>query len=180
MNYVIIDLETTGVEPELGDQILEVGAIRTLDGAEFHAIVSWPRLMGNAVAFKMNARLIGHPDAKPWKDVMVKLIEFVVGGCDHKSERTGEPRTTICAKNPSFELGFLKAHGFPVDVFHRRVLDPTVCCGLPGDKVLPEFKQCLTRVGIDPTKYELHSGLGDCRAMLALMQVCRESGRIQF
>ena len=64
MEYISIDIETTGLDRE-NDQVLEIGAIieNTFDPKpfdelpKFHAIILHPRYEGSSYAINMNKRI---------------------------------------------------------------------------------------------------------------------------
>ncbi|HTZ11936.1 MAG TPA: 3'-5' exonuclease [Candidatus Margulisiibacteriota bacterium] len=95
--FVILDTETTGLEPESGDRIVEIAAIR-FRGKEkiavFENLVDPKRNISEG-AFSVNGitqdMLRGAPEIK---EVLPKFMEFIRGSC-------------LCSYNAAFDLGFL-------------------------------------------------------------------------
>lgn len=97
--YVVLDLETTGLDYKL-DRILEIGAVRLVDGVateEFHSLVNpGVPLRDENVAFHgISAELVA--DAPPLGVVLPRLLEFL--GQD-----------PVVAHNARFDMNFLTHH----------------------------------------------------------------------
>ena len=97
IEFTIFDTETTGLEPESGDRIVEIAGIRFKGDnqiSNFHSLVNPHRQICEAAA-KVNHitqdMLSGAPDIK---DVMPKFLEFAKGSC-------------LCAYNAPFDIEFL-------------------------------------------------------------------------
>lgn len=97
IEFTIFDTETTGLEPESGDRIVEIAAIR-LKGKEkissFQTLINPGRQISEA-AFNVNhitqEMLKGAPSTGL---VMPDFLEFIKGSC-------------LCSYNAGFDLGFL-------------------------------------------------------------------------
>jgi len=97
VDFTIFDTETTGLEPQSGDRIVEIAAVR-LRGeekiAEFSSLVNPHRQISEA-AFKVNRitplMLESAPDIET---VMPKFLSFIQDSC-------------LCSYNASFDLEFL-------------------------------------------------------------------------
>jgi DNA polymerase III epsilon subunit family exonuclease len=97
VEFTIFDTETTGLDPESGDRIVEVAAIRVKGGKKidsFETLVNPKRPISEA-AFKVN-RITADmlKDAPGMEIVMPRLLDFIKGSC-------------LCSYNASFDLGFL-------------------------------------------------------------------------
>jgi DNA polymerase III subunit epsilon len=98
MNRVILDLETTGLDPKSGHKIVEIGCIK-LNGREktdqvFHVYVDPERDMPEG-AFKVHGISASFLKGKPkFKDIAKDFLDFI-----------GD--ATIIAHNASFDVGFL-------------------------------------------------------------------------
>ncbi len=98
IEFTIFDTETTGLEPESGDRIVEIAGIR-FKGKEtiaaFQALVNPHRLI-SAAAFEVNKitqdLLQGAPETG---EVMPKFLDFMHDSC-------------LCSYNATFDLEFLK------------------------------------------------------------------------
>jgi DNA polymerase III epsilon subunit len=97
IEFVIFDTETTGLEPQSGDRIVEIAAIR-FRGKEklavFENLVNPKRDISEG-AFSVNGitqeMLKGAPEIK---EVLPQFLEFSRGSC-------------LCSYNAAFDLGFL-------------------------------------------------------------------------
>lgn len=97
VEFAVFDTETTGLEPDSGDRIVEIAAVR-LKGREkistFQTLVNPHRLISEA-AFNVNR--IGQDMLKDAPDidaVMPKFLSFIQGAC-------------LCSYNAGFDLEFL-------------------------------------------------------------------------
>lgn len=98
VEFTIFDTETTGLEPSLGDRIVEIAGIRFRGKekiAAFQALVNPGRPISEA-AFRVNKisqeMLKSAPDIK---EVMPKFLRFIEGSC-------------LCSYNAGFDLEFLQ------------------------------------------------------------------------
>ncbi len=100
MRQIFLDTETTGLSPDAGDRIIEIGCVEMINR----------RLSGRNLHFYLNPQRSSHPDAvkihgltdefladKPlFESVADELLEFVAGA-------------EIIIHNASFDVGFLNA-----------------------------------------------------------------------
>jgi DNA polymerase III epsilon subunit family exonuclease len=97
IEFTIFDTETTGLEPESGDRIVEIAGIRLKDKeriATFHTLVNPHRLI-SAGAFEVNKITQDMlQNALAIEEVMPKFLDFIHGSC-------------LCSYNATFDLGFL-------------------------------------------------------------------------
>lgn len=98
IEFTIFDTETTGLEPQSGDRIVEIAAVRFKSAhrlGEFQSLVNPHRQICEA-AFAVNKitgeMLKGAPGAE---QVMPKFLEFIKGSC-------------LCSYNAGFDLEFLE------------------------------------------------------------------------
>jgi DNA polymerase III epsilon subunit len=97
VEFTIFDTETTGLEPESGDRIVEIAGIRFKDKAKiatFQALINPHRPISDA-AFAVNKitpQML--QDAPGIEQIMPKFLDFIQGSC-------------LCAYNAGFDLGFL-------------------------------------------------------------------------
>ena len=97
VEFTFFDTETTGLEPQSGDRIVEIAAVR-LRGKEkvasFQSLVNPHRAISEA-AFRVNQ--ITPPmlqDAPSMQEVMPQFLDFIKGSC-------------LCSYNAAFDLEFL-------------------------------------------------------------------------
>ena len=116
MREIVLDTETTGLDPGQGHRVVEIGCIELMNqiptGREFQKYVNPEREMPEA-AFRVhglsNEFLAGHPI---FADIVEDFLAFV-----------GDARLVI--HNAAFDLGFLNAE------FTRLGIDP-----MPADRAL--------------------------------------------
>lgn len=97
MEFTVFDTETTGLEPQSGDRIVEIAAIR-LKGKErraiFHTLIN-PQRQISPAAFQVNRitqeMLSCAPDIA---GVIPAFLDFIAG-------------SSLCSYNAPFDLGFL-------------------------------------------------------------------------
>jgi len=98
-SVIVLDFETTGLSPDQGDRVIEVGAVRIENG---EIVDRFQRLMNPGIpvnAFIENYTGISNTmlqDAPPVAEVMAEFSEFIVGH-------------NLVAHNASFDQRFLKA-----------------------------------------------------------------------
>jgi len=94
---IALDTETTGILPEEGHRIIEVGAVeilnREITGAEFHKYIQPNKVVGDSVNIHgiTNKFLIGKPQ---FDQISKDLLSFIKGA-------------TLVIHNAPFDLGFL-------------------------------------------------------------------------
>jgi DNA polymerase-3 subunit alpha (Gram-positive type) len=118
MEFSIFDTETTGLQPQSGDRIVELAAIR-IKGKEkiatFQTLVNPHRLISDA-AFEVN-RITQDmlKDAPGIETVVPKFLDFIKGSC-------------LCSYNAGFDLDFLNyelkllGKNFPKDIMIADIL----------------------------------------------------------
>jgi DNA polymerase-3 subunit alpha (Gram-positive type) len=97
LEFIIFDTETTGLDPESGDRIVEIAALK-FKGAEkisnYESLVN-PKREISPAAFEVNkitTDMLG--GARTMDEVMPEFLEFIQGSC-------------LCSYNVSFDLGFI-------------------------------------------------------------------------
>ena len=96
--YVVLDVETTGLSPEYGDRVIEIGAVALQDGRiveEFHTLINIESPIPKAVQGIhgiTDEMLIGRP--KP-DEVMPGFRDFI-------------KNSILVAHNARFDVGFIK------------------------------------------------------------------------
>lgn len=124
---VMLDFETTGLSPEMGDRITEVAALRIADGVIVERYVSLVNCGVRVPAFitgltGITQRMVD--TAPPAHEVVPRLLEFI--GAD-----------ALAAHNASFDEKFLRAESL------RLGLEPahmgTVCSLKLSRRVYPEL-----------------------------------------
>jgi DNA polymerase-3 subunit epsilon len=98
MRQIVLDTETTGLEPELGHRIIEIGAVEMLDrqltGRRFHHYIN-PQRDIDAGAQEVHGITLEDLADKPlFADIAAELLEFCLGA-------------ELIIHNAPFDLGFL-------------------------------------------------------------------------
>ena len=97
VEFTIFDTETTGLEPESGDRIVEIAGIRFKGRqkiASFQTLIN-PHRPISASAFEVNRITPGMlQDAPGIETVMPDFLKFIRGSC-------------LCSYNAAFDLEFL-------------------------------------------------------------------------
>ena len=188
MQYISIDLETTGVNPEVCS-ILEFGAV--IDDLEnplpleelprFHGYIKEPNntIIGEYYALQMNQAIIKKISKSKLTDNNIYtsdsiLHSFMVFLRDNGYHNTVEkPRIsfTPAGKNfDSFDRLFIKKlrnYDLYFDVSHR-TLDPGPMYTKKSDVMVPGLKTCLTRAGIN--KKVAHNVIDDALDVIKLIR----------
>jgi DNA polymerase-3 subunit epsilon len=167
---VLFDTETTGLDPALGDRVVEVAALELLNdlptGRHFHAVIDPERDIPEEV-IRIHGITSAHVAGKPkFAEIADKLAEFF-----------GDAR--LIAHNAPFDFGFLNAEftraGLtPLD--RERMIDTLALAKsrFPG---MPNSLDALCRrFAIDLSQRTTHNALLDCR-LLAEVYVELTGGR---
>ena len=163
MRQIILDTETTGLEPEAGHRIIEIGCVEMLNrrktGRTFHRYLRPDREIDRAamqVHGITNEFLAQQPR---FGDVVDELLEFVHGA-------------ELIIHNAAFDIAFLDAELKRLTGPQRQVRELcTVIDTLPLARQLhPGARHSLDalckRYGIDNSHRELHGALLDAQILL--------------
>ncbi|MCI4678104.1 DNA polymerase III subunit epsilon [Rhodoblastus acidophilus] len=156
---IVIDTETTGLEANAGDRIIEIAAIELLNGIPsqniFHTYVNPERDIPDS-AFKVHGISYEMVADKPkFCDIVDQFLEFIVG----------DP---IVAHNAEFDLGFINAELRRVG---RAALNgnPVVDTLAMARKKFPAQSNSLdalcNRFGIDRSRRVKHGALVDAEIL---------------
>ncbi|MCV6590032.1 MAG: DNA polymerase III subunit epsilon [Marinobacterium sp.] len=157
MRQIILDTETTGIEPKEGHNIIEIGCVemikRKLTGNNYHQYVKPDREV-EAEAISVHGITNEYLADKPkFREVMLEFLEFIRGA-------------ELIIHNAPFDVGFINAE-FSRNGITERVEDIcTVTDTLamarqkhPGQK--NNLDALCRRYGIDNSHRELHGALLD-------------------
>jgi DNA polymerase-3 subunit epsilon len=159
MRQIILDTETTGLDPLQGDRVIEVAAVELVNllptGAVFHRLVD-PQRDIPAEATRIhgftNADLAGKPR---FPEIIAELVVFL-----------GD--SPIIAHNAPFDFGFLDAEfrrGGVQPLDRSRMIDSLALAKqrYPG---MPNSLDALCRrLGIDNSMRTAHNAILDCRLL---------------
>lgn len=156
---IVIDTETTGLEPAGGHRILEVACVELIrdlpSGATFHALIDPEREVPED-ATRVHGYTRAHLHGKPrFAEVAHALLAFI-----------GDAK--LIAHNAPFDFGFLNAELARLGLAgldHERMIDTLALAKgrFPG---LPNSLDALCRrYGIDLSARVSHNALLDCRLL---------------
>jgi DNA polymerase-3 subunit epsilon len=126
-SIVMLDFETTGLSPDMGDRITEVAALRIADGAIVERYVSLVNCGVRIPAFITGLTGITQQmvdTAPPAQEVVPRLLEFI----------GGDP---LAAHNASFDEKFLRAEGTRMGIVPAHA--GTVCSLKLSRRVYPQL-----------------------------------------
>jgi DNA polymerase-3 subunit epsilon len=164
MRQIILDTETTGLEPEQGHRIIEIGCVELMNrrktGRTFHRYLRPDREVDRGaiqVHGLTNEFLAQQPR---FADVVEDLIEFITGA-------------ELIIHNAAFDLAFLDAElkRLPGPLRQVRTLCASVIDTLPlARQMHPGQRNSLDalckRYGIDNSHRELHGALLDAQILI--------------
>ncbi|BDG75199.1 DNA polymerase III subunit epsilon [Roseomonas fluvialis] len=159
MRQIILDTETTGLDPLQGDRIIEVAAVELVNllptGAVFHRLVD-PQRDIPAEATRIHGFTNGDLAGKPrFPEIIAELVAFL-----------GD--SPIIAHNAPFDFGFLDAEfrrGGAPPLDRSRMIDSLALAKqrYPG---MPNSLDALCRrLGIDNSMRTAHNAILDCRLL---------------
>lgn len=156
MRQIVLDTETTGLDPQQGDRVIEVAAVELVNllptGATFHRLVD-PERDIPAEATRVHGFTNGDLAGKPkFAQIAAEMIDFL-----------GD--APIVAHNAPFDFGFLDAEllraGFP-KLDRARMVDSLMLAKerYPG---MPNSLDALCRrLGVDNSMRSSHNAILDC------------------
>lgn len=173
MRQVILDTETTGLEPTKGHRIIEVGCVellnRRLTGKHFHYYLNPDRDIeaGALAVHGLNQEFLA--DKPRFPDIAQELWQFIEGA-------------ELIIHNAPFDMGFLKHEwqlmGSPHEkvVDHNKIIDTLALARKlhPGQK--NNLDALCKRYHVDNTDRTLHGALLDAK-ILALVYLAMTGGQ---
>ena len=159
MREVVLDTETTGLNPDDGDRIVEIGCVELLNhlptGEEFHTYVNPDMPMPDG-AFKIHGLSDDFLQDKPnIGDVLDSFLDFL-------------DRSTLVIHNADFDLKFLRRE-IRVAGSSRELKNKVVDTLSEARKKFPGSQASLDalcrRFKIDNSDRELHGALKDARIL---------------
>ncbi|MDF1780478.1 MAG: DNA polymerase III subunit epsilon [Alcanivoracaceae bacterium] len=172
MRQVVLDTETTGLDPTDGHRIIEVGCVEIVDrrctGRVLHQYINPQRDIDEG-AMEVHGITQEHLADKPvFAAVAAEILEFIAG-------------SELVIHNAPFDVGFLNAEYARVGKDrieqHCGVLDTLVMARQkhPGQRV--SLDALCKRYGVDNSGRELHGALLDAR-LLAEMYLIMTGGQV--
>ncbi len=176
MRQIILDTETTGLEPKQGHRIIEIGGIEMVDrrmtGNTFHHYINPEREIDEA-AFEVHGISLDSLQDKPvFNDLSKELLDFISGA-------------ELIIHNAPFDVAFLNNEfsiaGFGTKVVERNceVLDTLVMARHkhPGQK--NSLDALCKRYQVDNSQRQLHGALLDAE-ILADVYLLMTGGQISL
>lgn len=156
LNIVVFDIETTGFYPELGDEIISIGAIRIKQGSICEEDVFYSLVQYNETLPVEIERLTGISskelkEAKPLSEVLIQFFDFV------KNE-------TLVAHHAKHEKNFLQNASWKLfrTPFKHRIVDTSFLYRIAEPELsLSRLEDLCEYNGIQVK--ERHHALGDAK-----------------
>lgn len=180
MNYVSIDIETTGLDPDK-DMILEIGAVAMPSVDMFRVLIVEKRYTVSPFIMNMHRELFEEirtldgselPGHDGTRNIALACSRDEAEGLftDWLDRHRGPSGKVVAAgKNfHGFDNRFLRRFGIQDGIFHHRALDPAMFYLRPDDITPPSLAQCLERAGLDPQVS--HRALDDAMAVVSLLE----------
>ncbi|HYD31828.1 MAG TPA: DNA polymerase III subunit epsilon, partial [Azospirillaceae bacterium] len=156
---IVLDTETTGLNPLTGDRVVEIGCVELINhlptGSHFHKYIN-PECPVPAEAFAVHGLSDDFLRDKPvFAEIAGDFLDFVADG-------------TLVIHNASFDLGFLNAElarlGLPA-IPMARAIDTVKLARqkIPGAQV--NLDALCRRFGIDNSNRTLHGALLDSQLL---------------
>jgi len=158
MRQVVLDTETTGLEPKQGHRIIEIGCVEVIDrkltGNHYHQYINPQREVENSaieVHGITNEFLVDKP---VFKDIAAEFLEFVKGA-------------ELVIHNAAFDVGFIN-HEFAMLAGNYGIIEDS--CGVLDTLAMARKKHpgqrnsldaLCKRYGIDNSMRDLHGALLD-------------------
>lgn len=162
MRQVVLDTETTGLDPAQGHRIIEIGGVevvnRRVTGRDFHCYLQPDRSIEEGAAAVHGIRDEDLADRPRFPEVAEALIEFIA-------------EAELVMHNAEFDVGFLEhelrlmAHPVPVLAEHCRVLDTLALARRKHPGQRNSLDALCKRYQVDNTGRELHGALLDARLL---------------
>ena len=174
MRYVVLDTETTGLDPDDGHKIIEIGCVeilnRNVTNNTFHKYIN-PEREIDLEASKVHGLTIGKLKEKPiFKDILNDFLEYISD-------------SPLIIHNAPFDIGFLqKEYSYIQDT--RSFIDNEIIDSLKlARRISPGKRNTLDalcdRYSIDNSDRTLHGALLDAR-LLAFVYLKMTIGQNNF
>lgn len=172
VRQVVLDTETTGIGPELGHRIIEIGCIEIIDrkltGQHFHTYINPERDVEEG-AFRVHGISTDFLQDKPFfKEVMPKFLQFIEGA-------------ELIIHNAPFDVGFLN-HELKLAKWkksleeHSSILDTLVLAREKHPGQRNSLDALCKRYEVDNSNRQLHGALLDAE-ILAFVYLAMTGGQ---
>ncbi len=162
MREIILDTETTGLDPLLGHRVVEIGAVELFNhlptGKTYHTFINPNRDMPREAEAVHGLSSQFLKDKPVFEKIADEFLEFIAD-------------TALIIHNASFDIGFLNAElGFikKPPILYERVID-TLALAKKRHPMGPNSLDALCkRYGIDTAKRTKHGALLDSELLAAV------------
>jgi DNA polymerase-3 subunit epsilon len=159
MRQIVLDTETTGLDPLTGDRVIEVAAVELFNllptGEVFHSLID-PERDIPAEASRIHGFTNGDVAGKPkFPDIAEALMAFL-GDSD------------IIAHNAPFDFGFLDAELFRCNrpaLDRRRMIDSLAMAKMRYPGMPNNLDALCRRLGVDNSMRGSHNAILDCQLL---------------
>ena len=159
MRQIVLDTETTGLDPLTGDRVIEVAAVELLNllptGEVFHSLID-PERDIPAEASRIHGFTNGDVAGKPkFADIADALLAFL-----------GE--SEIIAHNAPFDFGFLDAELFRCNrqaLDRSRMIDSLAMAKMRYPGMPNNLDALCRRLGVDNSMRGNHNAILDCQLL---------------
>ena len=176
MRQIVLDTETTGLDPQQGHRVIEIGCVeienRRLTGNHFHRYLNPEREVDQA-AVEVHGLTVEFLADKPrFEQIEQEFLDFVSGA-------------ELIIHNAPFDIGFLDYELQLTDSSHRdmashcSVLDTLVLAREKHPGQRNNLDALCRRYGVDNTQRQLHGALLDAE-ILADVYLIMTSGQSSF
>lgn len=178
LSYVVFDTETTGLEPQNGDEICQIAALRIV-GGEMAENEKLDLLVNPGRNIPASATKIHHITNEMVKDAP----SIRTAGSNFHSFARG---AVLVAHNAPFDLAFLRMHQNEIGhAFDNPVIDTVLLSAiLFGQDEEHTLDAICERLGINIPPELRHTAMGDTEAtaqvFLKMMEMCRARGLCTF
>lgn len=173
MRQIVLDTETTGLDPSQGHKVIEIGCVeinnRKLTGKHYHCYLNPDRAI-DAGSFEVHGLTLGVLADKPrFHQIEAEFLEFIKGA-------------ELVIHNAPFDIGFLDHELKGTDSTAQNI---SSYCGVLDSLLLARKKHpgqrnsldaLCKRYGVDNTQRELHGALLDAE-ILADVYLVMTSGQ---
>ena len=173
MRQIVLDTETTGLEPEQGHRIIEIGCVevadRELTGRHYHVYINPEREVEDSAVEVHGITNEFLADKPTFREVADEFLEFIRGA-------------ELIIHNAPFDVGFMDHEFGMLGGGYPRTAD---VCGIRDSLVMARSKHpgqknnldvLCRRYGIDNSNRELHGALLDAE-ILALVYLAMTGGQ---
>lgn len=173
MRQIVLDTETTGLEPEQGHRIIEIGCVevadRELTGRHYHVYINPEREVEDSAIEVHGITNEFLADKPAFRDIADEFLAFIRGA-------------ELVIHNAPFDVGFMDHEFGMLEGDYPRTSD---VCGIQDSLVMARNKHpgqknnldvLCRRYGVDNSNRELHGALLDAE-ILALVYLAMTGGQ---